>query len=221
METVPGVLIPEEELVIITSDRVHDTVPAERIQELAVAHAAEPQRLADELVAAAGPNEFGYRDDATAAVLLRPEARIALHPSWAWARPSAPPASRTPTAVSGHLTENSRSADFGQDHSRCSWPTAGSVYRTPPASPGEQGFDVRLKGVCSIRARPRWTRHPQHPWKGATLTPIGSRRGTTRLTRTPQARNTGHGNQRSALRFDRRTLPTRSAWRLAPRAVSA
>ncbi|EGE39595.1 hypothetical protein GTY83_00915 [Streptomyces sp. SID4928] len=81
LETVPGVLIPEDELVIITSDGVHDTVPAERIQELAVAHAAEPQRLADALVAAAGPNEFGYRDDATAAVLLRPEARTAQQPS--------------------------------------------------------------------------------------------------------------------------------------------
>ncbi|MGW6714436.1 PP2C family serine/threonine-protein phosphatase [Streptomyces globisporus] len=80
LETVPGVLIPEDELVIITSDGVHDTVPAERIQELAVAHAAEPQRLADALVAAAGPNEFGYCDDATAAVLLRPEARTAQQP---------------------------------------------------------------------------------------------------------------------------------------------
>lgn len=80
LETVPGVLIPEDELVIITSDGVHDTVPPERIQELAVAHAAEPQRLADALVAAAGLNEFGYRDDATVAVLLRPEARNALMP---------------------------------------------------------------------------------------------------------------------------------------------
>ncbi|MFJ2101329.1 hypothetical protein ACIOHR_29545 [Streptomyces anulatus] len=51
---------------------MHDTVPAEQIQELAVAHAAEPQRLADELVAAAG-----YRDDATVAVLLRPQERNA------------------------------------------------------------------------------------------------------------------------------------------------
>ncbi|MGW5932132.1 PP2C family protein-serine/threonine phosphatase, partial [Streptomyces anulatus] len=77
LETVPGVLIPADELVIITSDGVHDTVPAERIQELAVAHAAEPQRLADELVAAAGLNEAGYRDDATVAVLLRPQERSA------------------------------------------------------------------------------------------------------------------------------------------------
>ncbi|MGW4036181.1 hypothetical protein ACWEIM_07800 [Streptomyces sp. NPDC004778] len=49
-------LIAEDELVVITSGGVHDTVPAERIQELAAAHstdAAEPQRLAGELVAAA------------------------------------------------------------------------------------------------------------------------------------------------------------------------
>lgn len=219
LETVPGVLISEDELVIITSDGVHDTVPAERIQQLAVAHATEPQRLADALVAAAGPNEFGYRDDATAAVLLRPEARTAQQPSWACGGTPASPASPTPTAVSGHPTENSRSAHSSQDRPRWSWPTAGSVYRAPPAAPGEQGFDVRLKGVCSIRARPRWTRHPQHPWKGATLTPTGSRRSTTRLKRTPQARNTVHGH--SALRSDRRTLPFRPGRRLAAWAVSA
>ncbi|MFE7485016.1 PP2C family serine/threonine-protein phosphatase [Streptomyces sp. NPDC057552] len=81
LNTVPGVLIPENELVLIVSDGVDDTVSEKRLQELAIAHADDPQRLADEVAAAAGLNEAGYRDDATVAVVLRPAARTALLPS--------------------------------------------------------------------------------------------------------------------------------------------
>ncbi|MFJ1591033.1 hypothetical protein ACIOD0_12435 [Kitasatospora albolonga] len=80
LNTVPGVLIPESKLIIL-SDGVDDTVPEERIQELAIAHADDPQRLADEVAAAAGLNEAEYRDDATVAVVLRLTARTALFPS--------------------------------------------------------------------------------------------------------------------------------------------
>ncbi|MEE1735803.1 hypothetical protein PUR49_04650 [Streptomyces sp. BE147] len=75
LETVPGVRIAADETIIVTSDGVHDQVPAEKIQELVQRHATDPQQLATELVAAARSTASGYRDDATAAVIVRPEAR--------------------------------------------------------------------------------------------------------------------------------------------------
>ena len=69
--TVYEVEIPANELVILTTDGVHDQVPAERLVELVQAHEGDPHALADALVAAAQPDESGYRDDATA-IVLRP-----------------------------------------------------------------------------------------------------------------------------------------------------
>ncbi|MFJ4908498.1 NUDIX domain-containing protein [Streptomyces sp. NPDC093249] len=80
LETVPGVRIPANEVIIVTSDGVHDQVPADRIEQLVREHVLHPQRLADELVNAAEPNSRGYRDDATAAILVRPEARQSPSP---------------------------------------------------------------------------------------------------------------------------------------------
>ncbi|MFJ2818313.1 hypothetical protein [Streptomyces sp. NPDC087294] len=60
--------IPDR-LVIITSDGVHDQIPTDRMETLVREHADDPQALADALVAAAQPDETGYRDDATAIVI--------------------------------------------------------------------------------------------------------------------------------------------------------
>lgn len=57
-------------LVLLVSDGVSDQVPD--MPALVAAHADDPQPLADALVAAAEPDGEGYRDDATAVVLLRP-----------------------------------------------------------------------------------------------------------------------------------------------------
>ncbi|MEU0516656.1 SpoIIE family protein phosphatase [Streptosporangium sp. NPDC006007] len=59
-------------LVLLTSDGVHDRVPHDEVEALVREHADDPQALADALVAAARPDEDGYRDDATAVVLKRP-----------------------------------------------------------------------------------------------------------------------------------------------------
>ncbi|MYR55540.1 SpoIIE family protein phosphatase [Streptomyces sp. SID625] len=59
-------------MVLLTSDGVHDQVDHAMMEQLAAEHAADPQALADALVAAAAEDEDGYRDDATAVVLLRP-----------------------------------------------------------------------------------------------------------------------------------------------------
>ncbi|MEU9888035.1 hypothetical protein [Sphaerisporangium sp. NPDC051011] len=66
--TVYTVEIPDP-LVILTSDGVHDSVPHEELIALVRKYQHEPQALADALVAAAQPDEDGYRDDATAVVL--------------------------------------------------------------------------------------------------------------------------------------------------------
>ncbi|MER5985672.1 hypothetical protein [Streptomyces sp. NPDC001787] len=75
LETVPGVRIAADEMIIVTSDGVHAQIDADQFEQLVQRHAADPQLLATELVAAARPTASGYRDDATAAVIVRPEAR--------------------------------------------------------------------------------------------------------------------------------------------------
>ncbi|MFE2046690.1 hypothetical protein ACFXAZ_38425 [Streptomyces sp. NPDC059477] len=59
-------------LVILTSDGVHDQTPHDVLVDLVREHAHDPQALADALVAAAQPDEAGYRDDSTAIVIHRP-----------------------------------------------------------------------------------------------------------------------------------------------------
>jgi serine/threonine protein phosphatase PrpC len=63
--------IPETTaLVLLVSDGVSDQVGHETIEELCRSCGTDPQALADQLVAAAEPDPDGYRDDATAVVLL-------------------------------------------------------------------------------------------------------------------------------------------------------
>ncbi|WP_234313929.1 SpoIIE family protein phosphatase [Streptomyces sp. NBRC 109706] len=57
-------------LVLLVSDGVSDQVPD--MARLVAEYADDPQALADALVAAAEQDSEGYRDDATAVVLLRP-----------------------------------------------------------------------------------------------------------------------------------------------------
>ncbi|MFJ3182590.1 SpoIIE family protein phosphatase [Streptomyces sp. NPDC086796] len=65
--------IPEETaLVLLVSDGISDQVSAAVIRELCRIHGADPQALADALVAAVQPDADGYRDDASVVVLLRP-----------------------------------------------------------------------------------------------------------------------------------------------------
>ncbi|MFJ8755663.1 hypothetical protein [Streptomyces cyaneofuscatus] len=59
-----------DRVVILTSDGVHDQMPEERFEELVRDHADDPVALAEALVAAAEENEEGYRDDATAVVIV-------------------------------------------------------------------------------------------------------------------------------------------------------
>ncbi|MFI2612038.1 hypothetical protein [Kitasatospora sp. NPDC018619] len=71
--TTPYVSVPVDGLLILTSDGVHDQVPADVLEGLVREHQDDPQALADALVASAEPNAAGYRDDATAVVVpLRP-----------------------------------------------------------------------------------------------------------------------------------------------------
>lgn len=60
-----------DDLIILTSDGVHDQIPPLALQDLVREHAADPQALADALVSAAQADEKGYRDDATVVVVLR------------------------------------------------------------------------------------------------------------------------------------------------------
>jgi serine/threonine protein phosphatase PrpC len=63
--------IPETTtLVLLLSDGVSDQVAHEAIEELCRTCGTDPQALADQLVAAAQHDTDGYRDDATAVVLL-------------------------------------------------------------------------------------------------------------------------------------------------------
>ncbi|MYV53132.1 hypothetical protein GT042_11615 [Streptomyces sp. SID3212] len=58
-----------DRLIILSSDGVHDQVPADTLTDLVREHAEDPQALADALVAAAVADAEGYRDDATAVAI--------------------------------------------------------------------------------------------------------------------------------------------------------
>ncbi len=64
-----------DRMIILTSDGIHDQVPADTLEDLVREHQANPQALADALVAAAQPDQDGYRDDATAVVVSIREVR--------------------------------------------------------------------------------------------------------------------------------------------------
>ncbi|MFI2311514.1 hypothetical protein AMK17_12685 [Streptomyces sp. CB00072] len=59
----------KDPLIILTSDGIPDHTPLDVMTSLIHAHAADPQALADALVAAAQADSEGYRDDATAIVI--------------------------------------------------------------------------------------------------------------------------------------------------------
>ncbi|MEU9338139.1 hypothetical protein AB0D49_34155 [Streptomyces sp. NPDC048290] len=59
-------------VVILTSDGVHDQIPPGVLEALVRVHADDPQTLASALVAAARPDQGGYRDDATCIVIRNP-----------------------------------------------------------------------------------------------------------------------------------------------------
>ncbi|MFE3788502.1 hypothetical protein [Streptomyces goshikiensis] len=63
-------LIPCGHLVVLTSDGVHDQIERDDLDAIIRTHQQDAQRLADTLVAAAEPNEVGYRDDATTLVII-------------------------------------------------------------------------------------------------------------------------------------------------------
>jgi len=74
--TVRQVWIPDhgqglaDDLVLLTSDGVHDAVDHAELVALIRAHRnRDPQALADAIVAAAATDDDGYRDDATAVVI--------------------------------------------------------------------------------------------------------------------------------------------------------
>ncbi|MFJ9434055.1 hypothetical protein ACIRQY_30980 [Streptomyces sp. NPDC101490] len=58
-----------DRLIILTSDGVHTQTTHAQMEALVSLFSGAPQLLADALVAAAGPDAEGYRDDATAIVL--------------------------------------------------------------------------------------------------------------------------------------------------------
>lgn len=60
--------IPAAEMVILTSNGIHDQVPAEELEALVRAHRGDPRSLPDMIVAAARDGD-GRRDDATAAIV--------------------------------------------------------------------------------------------------------------------------------------------------------
>ena len=61
--------IERPDLVVLTTDGIHDTVPHAGLETLVSLRRGNPQALARALVAAAAPDADGYRDDATAIVL--------------------------------------------------------------------------------------------------------------------------------------------------------
>ncbi|MEV6079676.1 PP2C family serine/threonine-protein phosphatase [Streptomyces sp. NPDC052069] len=69
--TVPEVVIPAtEQLVIVTTDGVHDYATHEELEDAVRDwRDGDLQRLADAIVAVTSPDPEGYRDDATVAVL--------------------------------------------------------------------------------------------------------------------------------------------------------
>jgi serine/threonine protein phosphatase PrpC len=67
--TVAEVVISDADVVLLTSDGVHDQVPHDMLEALVRDHQGDAQVLADAIVAAARADEDGYRDDATVVVL--------------------------------------------------------------------------------------------------------------------------------------------------------
>jgi protein phosphatase len=59
----------DDQLLLLTSDGVHDQINPDVLTALVREHATDPQALADALVAAAEDDEDGYRDDATVIVI--------------------------------------------------------------------------------------------------------------------------------------------------------
>ncbi|CCB73279.1 MULTISPECIES: protein phosphatase 2C domain-containing protein [Streptomycetaceae] len=57
-------------LVLLTSDGVHDHIPHKVLEALVREHAENAQALVEAVVEVAEPDETGYRDDATAVVLV-------------------------------------------------------------------------------------------------------------------------------------------------------
>ncbi|WP_328792955.1 MULTISPECIES: hypothetical protein [unclassified Streptomyces] len=55
---------------MLTSDGVHNQIEPDDLDAIIRTHQHDAQHLADTLVAAAEPNESGYRDDATALVII-------------------------------------------------------------------------------------------------------------------------------------------------------
>ncbi|MFJ6704592.1 MULTISPECIES: hypothetical protein [unclassified Streptomyces] len=60
-----------DHLVILTTDGVHDQIPADLLTSLVRDHEDDPDALAAALVAAAQDNPDGYRDDATTVIIRR------------------------------------------------------------------------------------------------------------------------------------------------------
>ncbi|MFC0546644.1 PP2C family serine/threonine-protein phosphatase [Kutzneria chonburiensis] len=67
--------IPADELVLLVSDGI-DSVGDDELRALVMRHQHDPQALADAIVAAAREDEDGYRDDATAVVLMPADAAL-------------------------------------------------------------------------------------------------------------------------------------------------
>lgn len=65
--------IPATELAVLTTDGIHDDIPHDELTALVREHAADPQALADALVAATSADADGYRDDATTVVISVPQ----------------------------------------------------------------------------------------------------------------------------------------------------
>ncbi|MGW6883177.1 PP2C family protein-serine/threonine phosphatase [Streptomyces goshikiensis] len=63
-------LIPCGHLVVLTSDGVHDQIEPDDLVAIIRTHQQDAQQLAETLVTAAEPSESGYRDDATALVII-------------------------------------------------------------------------------------------------------------------------------------------------------
>lgn len=61
----------DDQLVILTSDGIHDQIEQGAMEDLVGEHADQPQALADALVAAARDDDDGYRDDGTVVVIAR------------------------------------------------------------------------------------------------------------------------------------------------------
>lgn len=68
--TAHELVLPEADLLLLTSDGVHDQVPHGVMERLVRERQGDPQALVEALVAAAKPDGQGYRDDATALAML-------------------------------------------------------------------------------------------------------------------------------------------------------